>query len=97
VSLSESFECSEQLQSHKNRSKYEYCVVFDPSKQSGKVQGTGERSGFFSEEVGDRGNNFVKPLQRNYVRCIIQIPKNTCDVTRRCRSRLTPLPNNADE
>jgi hypothetical protein len=65
VSLSESFfECSEQPQSHKNRSKYEYCVVLNPSKQSGKVQGTGERSGFFSEEVGDRGNNLRQAIAK---------------------------------
>ncbi|MGI8570153.1 MAG: hypothetical protein ACR2KT_14390 [Methylocella sp.] len=75
VSVSVIFECSEQPQSHKNRSNYEYCVVRDPSKQTGKVQAPDERSSIFSEEPGDSGNNFVKPLQRYYVvRLQIQIP-----------------------
>jgi hypothetical protein len=43
-------------------------VVRDPNKQSGSVQAPDERSSIFSEELGDSGNNFVKPLQGNYVR-----------------------------
>ncbi len=63
MSLSESFsECSEQPQSQKNRSNYVYCVVGDPSKQSGNVQVPDERGSVFSKKVGDSGNNFVKPL-----------------------------------
>ncbi|MGH6794672.1 MAG: hypothetical protein ACREDD_14265 [Methylocella sp.] len=64
ASLPGSFsECAHQPQSHQNRSNYEYCVVRDPSKQSGKVQALDERRNIFSKEVSDSGNNIAKPLQ----------------------------------